>query len=121
MLALGIPRPKWFFQDCGRIYWIFLSRELPGELASLEIEWKEDAAVCVVMASGGYPGTYKKGKIITGLEELGNDTMVFHAGTELRDGSIVSNRRPCAWCYLRWFNGPRSTAKGLPSGATYTI
>ena len=62
-----------------------------GELASLQIEWKEDAAVCVVMASGGYPGTYKKGKIITGLEELGKDTMVFHAGTELRDGSIVSN------------------------------
>ena len=62
-----------------------------GELASLEIEWKEDAAVCVVMASGGYPGTYEKGKIITGLEELGKDTMVFHAGTELRDGSVVTN------------------------------
>lgn len=47
--------------------------------------------VCVVMASGGYPGTYEKGKEITGLDNKFHDNvMVFHAGTALRDGSIVT-------------------------------
>jgi len=62
-----------------------------GELASLDIHWKDNAAVCVVMASGGYPGTYAKGKTITGLDQVPENTVVFHAGTELSDGLVVTN------------------------------
>lgn len=62
-----------------------------GELESLNIEWKEDAAVCIIMASGGYPGPYEKGKEITGLDQIGSEAIVFHAGTELKDGMVVTN------------------------------
>ncbi|MDT8444646.1 MAG: phosphoribosylglycinamide synthetase C domain-containing protein, partial [Desulfuromonadales bacterium] len=56
------------------------------------IEWHDKAAVCVAMVSGGYPASYDKGFEITGLEEvLGmDDVMVFHAGTDLKDGKIVN-------------------------------
>jgi len=51
------------------------------------------ATVCVVMASGGYPGDYEKGRVITGLEEASelDGVVVFHAGTKQRDGDIVTN------------------------------
>jgi phosphoribosylamine--glycine ligase len=55
-------------------------------------EWDERPAVCVVMASEGYPGTYEKGRPIRGLEEAGAvpDVKVFHAGTKLVDGQVVT-------------------------------
>jgi phosphoribosylamine--glycine ligase len=62
-----------------------------GNLSDTEIEWKEGAACCVVMASGGYPGAYESGKPITGLEHIPEDIMVFHAGTQTRDGAVVTN------------------------------
>ncbi|RXT05165.1 phosphoribosylamine--glycine ligase [Ammoniphilus sp. CFH 90114] len=62
-----------------------------GELDNLDVQWKEEAAVCVIMASGGYPGSYEKGKEITGLDQVGDQAMVFHAGTELKDGKVVTN------------------------------
>ena len=51
------------------------------------------AAICVVISSGGYPGSYEKGKEIFGLEEAGRvaDTVVFHAGTTLKDGKVVTS------------------------------
>ncbi len=54
-----------------------------GELKHAKFEWSERSAVCVVLASGGYPDTYEKGKEITGLEKLKgrDDVVVFHAGT----------------------------------------
>ncbi len=64
---------------------------LNGTLAQQKIEWSEKAAVCVVMASGGYPGHYEKGKIITGLEEAASLAQVFHAGTALQNGHIVTD------------------------------
>ena len=62
-------------------------------LAKHELKWNPAAAVCVVMASGGYPGNYAKGKVITGLEDANAlpHTKVFHAGTVLKDGQIVTN------------------------------
>lgn len=57
-------------------------------------QWKEDAAVCVVMASGGYPGSYEKGKVISGLAEAESepDTVVYHAGTKSADdGNILTS------------------------------
>ena len=63
-----------------------------GTLADVPIRWKEGAAVCVVLASGGYPGHYDKGQEIHGLadaEAMG--ALVFHAGTAMKDGKLVTN------------------------------
>jgi phosphoribosylamine--glycine ligase len=64
-----------------------------GELAGMELKWRPDAAVCVVMASGGYPGAYEKRKVITGIEqaEASGNVKVFHAGTTRRNGVLVTN------------------------------
>ena len=57
------------------------------------LEWDPRPAVCVVMASEGYPGTYERGHPIRGLDEAAKlpDTKVFHAGTATSDGEIVTN------------------------------
>jgi phosphoribosylamine--glycine ligase len=64
-----------------------------GRLDEVTLEWDERPAVCVVMASGGYPGDYEKGKKITGLDEAGRleDVVVFHAGTASKNGNIVTD------------------------------
>jgi phosphoribosylamine--glycine ligase len=56
-------------------------------------EWREDAALCVVMAAKGYPGAYARGEVIRGVERAGNtaNVTVFHAGTALKDQQLVSN------------------------------
>jgi phosphoribosylamine--glycine ligase len=66
---------------------------ISGELDMVDLEWYPQASVCVVMASGGYPGSYDKGKEITGLDSLKNQDgiSVFHAGTKLSNGKIVTN------------------------------
>lgn len=58
---------------------IFLAA-VEGRLADVEIEWSDEAAVCVILASEGYPGSYPKGLPITGLEP--SEALVFHAGTD---------------------------------------
>jgi phosphoribosylamine--glycine ligase len=71
----------------------YLDAAIEGKLGSMPpIEWHDRTAVCVVMASRGYPGSYKKGEVIEGLQDFGPSTMVFHAGTA-RDpqGRIVTN------------------------------
>lgn len=63
-----------------------------GTLDTVAVDWEDGAAVCVVMASGGYPKSYKKGYAIDGLkkaESLG--TFVFHAGTAKKDGKVVTS------------------------------
>lgn len=64
-----------------------------GELQQDSIEWHDKAAVCVVLASGGYPSAFEKGLPISGLDAASQveDLMVFHAGTSLKDGAIVNN------------------------------
>lgn len=64
-----------------------------GTLRPEMVRWSDKAAVCVVMASGGYPGNYQKGLPITGLQEANalQDVVVFHAGTKEVDGRIVTN------------------------------
>lgn len=62
-----------------------------GTLADVEIEWKDEAAVCVVLASGGYPGSYPKGVPIHGLDQA-DEAIVFHAGTAVNEaGEWVTN------------------------------
>ena len=64
-----------------------------GKLDEVTLEWDQRPAVCVVMASGGYPGDYEKGKIITGLTDAGQieGVVVFHAGTAAKNGNIVTD------------------------------
>ena len=69
---------------------------IEGRLASAEIEWAPEDAVCVVMASGGYPGSYEKGKPISGIEEAAamEGVKVFHAGTGSGpDGFVTAGGR----------------------------
>ena len=70
-----------------------LAASVDGTLDKIELEWRPEASVCVVMASGGYPGNYPKGKIISGLDAANalSHTKVFHAGTALKGGHIVTN------------------------------
>ena len=65
---------------------------IDGSLDTQKMEWDDRAAVCVVMASGGYPGDYKKGLPITGLEQFkeSKDVIVFHAGTKLENNQVVT-------------------------------
>ena len=70
-----------------------LDASASGTLGRHELKWSPLASVCVVMASGGYPGHYAKGKIIYGLDAANRlpRTKVFHAGTAGQDGQIVTN------------------------------
>ena len=64
---------------------------IDGNLADVKIEWEQETAVCVVMASGGYPGHYETGKIITGIDDaIKSGALVFHAGTAIKDDNIVT-------------------------------
>lgn len=64
---------------------------LQQKLSNIDIQWNKKGVVCVVLASGGYPGDYEKGKEISGLENIGDNTVVFHAGTAMKNGKLVTN------------------------------
>jgi phosphoribosylamine---glycine ligase len=70
-----------------------LEASVAGTLGTVQLKWSSSASVCVVMASGGYPGNYAKGKVISGLEaaEALQETKVFHAGTARAGDKIVTN------------------------------
>ena len=70
-----------------------LEASVSGTLDRHELKWSPTVAVCVVMASGGYPGAYSKGKIISGLTQAAElpHTKVFHAGTQFAGDRIVTN------------------------------
>jgi len=70
-----------------------LALAVKGRLGEVKLNWDEKSAVCVVMASAGYPGSYEKGKEIHGLDEVKSTPglMVFHAGTALTDNRIVTD------------------------------
>jgi phosphoribosylamine--glycine ligase len=66
---------------------------IDGTLAKGSLQWKPEPTVCVVMAAKGYPGAYEKGKEINGLDSADNqgNTVVFHAGTRMNGGKVVTN------------------------------
>lgn len=70
-----------------------IESSIDGKLKKSDNRWDDRACVCVVAASGGYPGKYEKKKTITGLEEAESlkDVVVFHAGTKREDGSYVTS------------------------------
>ena len=63
---------------------------IDGRLDEAEISFDPRVALTVVMASGGYPGSYENGKVITGLNEV-EGAKVFHAGTLMKEGEVVTN------------------------------
>ncbi len=63
---------------------------IDGTLDKIRFEWSDDACVCVVMASGGYPESYQKGKEIS-IGDIDRDILLFHAGTAVKDGKLVTN------------------------------
>ncbi len=65
---------------------------IEGRLNEIELSWDDRAALCVVLASKGYPGSYEKGKVIYGLDEVEKmeDVVVFHAGTAKDNGNYVT-------------------------------
>jgi phosphoribosylamine--glycine ligase len=69
-----------------------LEASIAGRVSEGDFKWSSDASVCVVMASGGYPGTFDVGKKITGLDEAGaiEGVKIFHAGTSKRDGEFYT-------------------------------
>lgn len=64
-----------------------------GDLGTLQPQWEAPASLCVVLASGGYPGSYEKGNVIRGLDAASEipGVTVFHAGTALRDDAVVTS------------------------------
>ena len=67
-----------------------LEATIDRRLAQTTAKWLPQSAVCVVLASGGYPGSYDAGKVIEGLDAAGETTTVFHAGTRLENGRVVT-------------------------------
>ena len=70
-----------------------LNAVIDSTLHKINIQWEDNAAVCVVVASGGYPEKYQKGKVISGLEKLEKmkDMIAFHAGTKFQEGRVVTS------------------------------
>ena len=66
---------------------------IDGTLGQCQVNWKNKSSVCVVMTAEGYPGTYQKGEIISGLQSANStpEVVVFHAGTKEQDGKVLTN------------------------------
>ncbi|MCP4132933.1 MAG: phosphoribosylamine--glycine ligase [bacterium] len=69
----------------------YFEASINGTLAGMDISFKKQHAITVVMSSGGYPGSYEKGKEITGINTVSDDIIVFHAGTRSEGGKIYTN------------------------------
>ena len=68
-----------------------ISAVINNKLKDIDIKYSDDSAICVMLTSGGYPESYEKGKLITGLDNLDKDIVVFHSGTKLFDNKLVTN------------------------------
>ena len=64
---------------------------LDNNLKNIDIKYSKEESICVMLTSGGYPEAYEKGKVITGLENLDSDIVVFHSGTKFDGDNIVTN------------------------------
>jgi phosphoribosylamine--glycine ligase len=89
----GDPETQVYLTRLENDFMELLDASVSGTLANIELKWKPEASVCVVIASGGYPGNYEKGKVIRGLDDAAKlpGVKVFHAGTASKDGQVVTN------------------------------
>ena len=88
---LGDPECQSVFMLMENDLWDVINAVIDGRLHEIELRWKKGSAVCVVMASGGYPGSYEKGIAITGLDTVDGDVAIFHAGTKKENGRYYTN------------------------------
>ncbi len=72
------------------LYDIF-EKTCDNRLSEVDLKWSDEHSICVIIASGGYPGSYKKGYEILGLDKLSTDVKVFHSGTKKLDGKLLSS------------------------------
>jgi phosphoribosylamine--glycine ligase len=71
---------------------VLLNAAVDAQLAHTSIRWRDEAALTVVMAARGYPGTPEKGSVIRGVEQAASDgVQIFHAGTAINGGALVAN------------------------------
>ena len=68
-----------------------MEKTIEGTLSPDDLSWIEEKSATVILASGGYPESYEKGKEITGLDLVEDDIIVFHGGTKLSDGKILTD------------------------------
>ncbi len=68
-----------------------LKAAVDGKLSETDLKFRKAHAMTVVVAAGGYPGDYEKGKVITGLDKVSDNIMVFHAGTDRKNGEVVTS------------------------------
>jgi len=87
----GDPETQSYMRILGTDLADILLACIDGTLGKQEIKWSKKSACCVVCASGGYPGAYEKGKTIRGLEKVDKNIVIFHAGTKIINGEIVTN------------------------------
>ena len=91
-VRLGDPETQPLVYRMNGDFGELLASAARGALDPTSVGWRAGATACVVMASGGYPGDYEKGKLITGVAEANaTGAMVFHAGTMLREGNLVTS------------------------------
>ncbi len=91
-VRFGDPECQVLMMRLGAQVFDLLQACAEGRLAQARVNWADDHALSVVMAANGYPGTYEKGSVIDGLDDLAEDSshMVFHAGTGEHDGKFVA-------------------------------
>ena len=88
---LGDPEAQILMPRLESDFFAICSAAAAGELASVDIEWSDEPAVGVVLASGGYPESYTTGHLIEGLGDVDDDVQVFHAGTKQTPEGVVTN------------------------------
>ena len=91
---LGDPETQTYMRLLDTDFLDIVDASLDGKLSDLKIKWKKNVSACnIAIASGGYPGKYKKGKIISGIQKAEEDKniIIFHAGTAQKDGQLMTN------------------------------
>jgi phosphoribosylamine--glycine ligase len=89
----GDPEGQVILPRLGSDFAVLCENLALGKLADCRVEWSASSAICIVLASGGYPGAYSKGKVISGIEmaEENPKVVVFHAGTRRLGSSLVTD------------------------------
>ncbi|WP_066648409.1 phosphoribosylamine--glycine ligase [Christensenella timonensis] len=88
---LGDPETQSVFMLLNSDLLEVIDAVIDGTLDRMTLDWKDGSAVCVVMASGGYPQKYENGKLIEGLDSIEDGVVVFHAGTRKEGGKCYTN------------------------------
>jgi phosphoribosylamine--glycine ligase len=92
-VRMGDPEGQVILPRLGSDFAVLCENLALGKLADCRVEWSASSAICIVLASGGYPGAYSKGKVISGIEmaEENPKVVVFHAGTRRLGSSLVTD------------------------------